>query len=199
MPKNVTPDIKILRSIRWLGSAIAGLLLLLNVLIIVFLVGSAGMQKTTVEMMDLTRDMNASTSETMARLDELLSGVTPEDVAAIVASARLVTADVSSIVGPIARHGNVSSFVSGVQAIAGAIDARAVASAVANAASIMSNANNGVQALHPVILARRVVEISQILDPVVLRGVLGDIVNVTSETRKIVDGLARTHTVELRL
>lgn len=188
MPKNhIAPDIQILRSVQWIGGVIAVLLVLLNLLFAVYLVKSSSMT----EMLDLSRTMNASTSVTMARAKELMSGIDPADVAAIVS-------DVHSILGPIAQSSNISALVLGVRKVAGAINATAVARVVADGASIMHNANAGVGELHLVQLARRVVEIAQIVEPDLVRTILSDIQNTTAETRKIVDGLAVSHNVQLK-
>ena len=199
-PRRADPDVavELLSTIRLVGGAITVLLVLLNALVISALIGASGMQATTTEMMALTRDMNASTTASMARLEALLSGVRTADVTGIVADARLVAADVSSIVGPVARHGNVSALVAGVAAVAGAVDAGAVARVVADAATVMHGVDGGVRALHPVAFARRVGELAELLDPGALRAVLADVRNVTAEARKIVDGLAASHNIQLK-
>ena len=195
--RGVSPDVEMLRAIRWIGSILIVLLLILDVLILISIVGSAGIQSTTTEMMALTRDMNKSTTTTMVRLNSLISGVKTEDVTTIVESTKAVTVDISSIVGPIASSGNVSALVAGVQAVTSAIDAHAVASMIANAAAILHEANGGIQQLNITRIAQHFVDIVDILDPVVMRTILNDILNVTAETRSIVDALATSHNLQV--
>lgn len=197
MPRIVSPDVEMLRTIRWIGAILIVLLMVLNTLLLIMIVGSAGMQDTTSEMMDLTRDMNASTSTTMAHLTELTSGVKSEDVTTIIKSTRMVAEDISSIVGPIAKSGNVSALVAGVRAVTSAIDAHAVASAISNAASILHEANGGIRELNITRIAHQFVEIVDILDPAVMRSILNDVLNVTQETRAIVDALATSHNLQV--
>lgn len=196
MPKTppVAVDVEILRSILALGSIIAFLLLLNNGLFICYMIMSSSMG----EMLDLSRSMNATTGRTMTKAHELMSGLEPDDIAVIVGHVRSITSDVDLMIGPVAAHSNMSALVSGIRKVAGAIDIRAVAAIVADAASIMHTANQGVSELHPAILARRIVELVRIIDPAQVRTVLDDILNVTAETRKIVDGLATTHNVQLK-
>lgn len=195
--RGVSPDVEMLRAIRWIGSILIVLLLILDVLILISIVGSAGIQSSTTEMMALTRDMNESTTTTMVRLNGLISGVKTEDVTTIVESTKAVTVDINSIVGPIASSGNVSALVAGVQAVTSAIDAHAVASMIANAAAILHEANGGIQQLNITRIAQHFVDIVDILDPVVMRTILNDILNVTAETRTIVDALATSHNLQV--
>ncbi len=168
------PDEKVVKTIRIWGALAIGLLTLLNVLTLISLIGSAN---SVGEMLELSRDMNASTSTTMGRIHELLKGVDPSQPPEIVNNVWQISADAKMVMGTVAHNGNVTALINGIKKFVLSINSTVVASALGDAATITHTLTGS---------AEHVREVIAIIDLDVIRSILTNAQNITAEVRRVV-------------
>ncbi len=168
------PDEKVVKTIRIWGALAIGLLTLLNVLTLISMIGSAN---SVGEMLELSRDMNASTSTTMTRIHELLKDIKPSQPEAIVDNAWQISTDARTIVGAVAHNGNVTALINSIKKFVLAINTTVVAAALSDAATITHTLTGS---------AEHVREVVAILDLDAIRSILANAQNITGEMRRVV-------------
>ncbi len=165
-------DAAMLKSIQILGIVIAVELAVLVVLQLVFVLGSSGMQETTTEMLALSRDVNASTTKSMGKMESLMSGVTPMDVQAIVNDTRRAVAGASDILGSVAESGNVTALVDGVRHVVLSINVTSLTAILSDSSSIAHLVDMVLSSVNVKAIALRIAEIVSLMDPTVVQSML---------------------------
>jgi hypothetical protein len=173
----VRGDEEVIKHMRIFGAIVVVLLVTLNVLFLAFMLGSSGMQETTTKMYDLSVDMNHSTTRTMGRLFELTESIRANQTHSLVSNALQISEDVLVITRSLARSGNFSSLATGAKDLVASIDAKALGTALGDAAAITRTLTGSSQ---------RVSQVVELLDPDEIRKMLADVLNVTAELRRVV-------------
>ncbi len=168
------PDEKVIKTIRIWGALAIGLLALLNVLTLVSMIGSAN---SVGKMLDLSHDMNASTSATMGRIHELLKDVKPSQPGEIVDNAWQISTDARTVVGAVAHNGNVTALINSIKRFVLAINTTVVTAALGDAATITHTLTGS---------AEHVRQVIAILDLDAIRSILANAQNITGEMRRVV-------------
>ena len=168
------PDEKVVKTIRIWGAVAIGLLALLNVLFLINMIASSDAVN---EMLELSRDMNASTSKTMSRIHDLLQDIKPSQPQEIVDNVWQISTDARMVMGTVAHNGNVTALINGIKKFVLSINSTVVASALGDAATITHTLTGS---------AERVRQVVAILDVDVLRAILDNAQNITGEMRRVV-------------
>ena len=174
-PLEPNPELRELRrTIWWVAAILGALLLALNIMIGIFVFGSASMAKTTTEMLELSRSMNESTTTSMTRLSELLSGVNAQMVETIVTNAVRVSSDVATLTGPLASTMNTT-----------------------HVASALGNVLNSIDTASVALVTRRMGEVAQVVAPAAIRLILEDASQTMKQVRALADRIAERHNIQL--
>jgi hypothetical protein len=170
-------DEEVIKHMRIFGALVVLLLITLNLLFLLFMLGSSGMQETTSKMYDLSFDMNRSTTQTMGRIFELTESIRANQTQSIVSNALQISEDVLVITGSLARSGNFSTLAASARNLATSVDTSALGAALGDAATITRTLTGSSQ---------RVSQVVELLDPDKIGKMLADVLNVTAELRRVV-------------